>query len=212
MYPVEQWVNKGAIVLEPNYRGSAGFGEEFRSLAYRNFGVGDYEDIISGVDFLVSQGFVDKDKVGVMGWSQGGYVAAFISTYSDRFAAVSAGAGISDWASYYCETDMTPFIKHYLGATPWEDPEIYNVTSPISYINKACTPTLIQHGEYDRRVPMSNARKLHRGLKDHGVPVELIIYAGEGHVVSKPKGCLAVLQHNWDWFSKYIWGEGSCIE
>jgi dipeptidyl aminopeptidase/acylaminoacyl peptidase len=206
-YPIEQWVAKGALILEPNYRGSAGFGEAFRSLNYRNLGVGDYWDVISGVDYLVKQGFVDNEKLGAMGWSQGGYISAYITTFSDRFKAVSVGAGISDWVTYYYKTDITPFCPNYLGATPWKDPEIYRVTSPMTYINNAKTPTLIQHGEFDARVPITNSHKLYRGLKDNGVPVRFIIYKGFGHGINKPKENLAVLTHNWQWFNKYIWGE-----
>ncbi len=206
-YPIEQWAAKGAVFLEPNYRGSAGFGYNFRKLNYRNLGVGDYWDVISGVDYLISLGFVDKDRIASMGWSQGGYISAFITTYSDRFKAVSVGAGISDWVTYYYRTDITPFTIHYLGATPWKDPEIYKKTSPMTHINNAKTPTLIQHGEFDRRVPTTNAYKLYRGLQDRGIPSKLIIYKGFGHGISKPKEKLAVLTHNWNWFNKYIYGE-----
>lgn len=206
-YPIEQWAAKGAVFLEPNYRGSAGFGAEFRKLNYRNLGVGDYWDVISGVDHLIGQGFVDKDRVASMGWSQGGYISAFITTFSDRFKAVSVGAGISDWVTYYYRTDITPFTVHYLGATPWADPEVYEKTSPMTHINNAKTPTLIQHGEFDNRVPVTNAYKLYRGLQDRGIPSKLIIYKGFGHGISKPKEKLAVLTHNWNWFNKYIYGE-----
>jgi dipeptidyl aminopeptidase/acylaminoacyl peptidase len=206
-YPMEQWIAKGAIILEPNYRGSSGFGEAFRKLNYRNLGVGDYWDVISGVDYLVSQGFVDNDRLGAMGWSEGGYISAFISTYSDRFKAVSVGAGISDWVTYYVNTDIHPFTRLYLGATPWDDEEIYKKTSPMTYINNAKTPTLIQHGEFDQRVPIPNAFKLYQGLQDKGVPVKFVIYKGFGHGITKPKENLACLKHNWEWFNKYIWAE-----
>jgi dipeptidyl aminopeptidase/acylaminoacyl peptidase len=206
-YPIEQWAAKGAVFLEPNYRGSAGFGEDFRKLNYRNLGVGDYWDVISGVDYLIDQGFVDKNRVASMGWSQGGYISAYITTFSDRFKAVSVGAGISDWVTYYYMTDITPFTVHYLGATPWADPDIYKKTSPMTHINNAKTPTLIQHGELDRRVPTANAYKLYRGLRDRNIPSKLIIYKGFGHGISKPKEKLAVLTHNWNWFNKYIYGE-----
>ena len=206
-YPIEQWAVKGAVFLEPNYRGSAGFGANFRKLNYRNLGVGDYWDVISGVDHLIGLGFVDKDRVAAMGWSQGGYISAYITTFSDRFQAVSVGAGISDWVTYYYLTDITPFTIHYLGANPWKDPAIYAKTSPMTHINNAKTPTLIQHGEFDRRVPPPNAYKLYRGLQDRGIPSRLIIYKGFGHGIGKPKEKLAVLTHNWNWFNKYIFGE-----
>ena len=206
-YPVERFAAKGALILKPNYRGSAGYGEKFRSLNVRNLGLGDYDDVISGVDALIAKGLVDKDRVGAMGWSQGGYISAFITTYSDRFRAVSVGAGISDWATYYVNTDIHPFTRQYLKATPWEDPEIYRKTSPITYVNRAKTPTLIQHGDQDKRVPPPNAFELYQALKDRGVPVKLILYRGFGHPINKPKQQRAVMEHNYEWFSKYIWGE-----
>jgi dipeptidyl aminopeptidase/acylaminoacyl peptidase len=206
-YPIERFVAKGALVLRPNYRGSAGYGEKFRSLNVRNLGIGDYADVISGVDSLITKGFVDKDRVGAMGWSQGGYISAYITTFSDRFRAVSVGAGISDWSTYYVNTDITPFTRQYLHATPWDDPEIYWKTSPISNIAKARTPTLIQHGENDRRVPIPNAYELRQALEDRGVPVKMVIYKGFGHGITKPKQQRAVMEENENWFAQYIWGE-----
>src|SRR6267154_1157211 len=206
-YPIERVVAKGALVLRPNYRGSAGYGEKFRALNVRNLGVGDYADVISGVDSLIAKGWVDKDRVGSMGWSQGGYISAFITASSDRFKAVSVGAGISDWMTYYANTDITPFTPQYLHATPWDDPEIYKKTSPISYIAKAKTPTLIQHGENDRRVPIPNAYELRQALEDRGIPVKMVVYKGFGHGITKPKQQRAVMEENEKWFAQYIWGE-----
>ena len=206
-YPVERFVAKGALVLRPNYRGSAGYGEKFRALNVRNLGVGDYADVLSGVDALIAKGWVDKDRVGSMGWSQGGYISAFITASSDRFKAVSVGAGISDWMTYYANTDITPFTRQYLHATPWDDPDIYKKTSPISYIAKARTPTLIQHGENDRRVPIPNAFELRQALEDRGVPVKMVVYKGFGHGITKPKQQRAVMEENEKWFAQYIWGE-----
>jgi len=206
-YPIERFAAKGALILQPNYRGSAGYGEKFRSLNVRNLGIGDYQDVISGVDYLIGKGMVDKDRVGAMGWSQGGYISAFITTYSDRFKAVSVGAGISDWSTYYVNTDIHPFTRQYLKATPWDDPDIYQKTSPIYYVNNAKTPTLIQHGDQDKRVPPPNAFELYQALKDRGVPVKLILYKGFGHSINKPKQQRAVMEHNYEWFSKYIWSE-----
>ena len=206
-YPIEVFLAKGALVLEPNYRGSAGYGGAFRALNVRNLGVGDMADVMSGVDALVAQGIADPGRLGVMGWSQGGYISAFLATHTDRFKAISVGAGISDWTTYYVNTDITPFTRQYLKATPWDDPEIYARTSPITTIRQAKTPTLIQHGEADRRVPIPNGYELYRGLRDRNVPARMIVYSGFGHGITKPKSNRAVLQHNLDWFSHYLWGE-----
>jgi len=206
-YPIEQFLAKGALVLEPNYRGSAGYGEKFRSLNARNLGVGDMWDVMSGIDTLVARGLVDETKLGSMGWSQGGYISAFLTTNTDRFKAISVGAGISNWMTYYVNTDITPFTRHYLGSTPWEDPAIYAKTSPMTTIKQAKTPTLIQHGDRDKRVPPPNAYELYRGLRDVGVTTRLILYAGFGHPINKPKSNRAVLEHNLDWFNHYLFGD-----
>ena len=206
-YPVEMFAAKGAVILRPNYRGSAGYGEKFRSLNVRNLGLGDADDVLSGVDAVVAKGYIDRDRVGSMGWSQGGYISAFLTTYTDRFKAISVGAGISDWTTYYVNTDIHPFTRNYLQATPWDDPDIYKKTSPITYINRAKTPTLIQHGELDKRVPIPNGYELFQGLKDRGVPVKMIVYKGFGHAINKPKQQSAVMEHNYEWFSQWIWGE-----
>jgi dipeptidyl aminopeptidase/acylaminoacyl peptidase len=204
VYPVMQWCEKGAVVLRVNYRGSAGYGEKFRALNVRNLGVGDMWDVMSGVDFLQSKGFVDTSRMGCMGWSQGGYISAFLTTNTNRFKAISVGAGISNWMTYYVNTDITPFTRQYLTATPWSDPAIYAKTSPMTNINKASTPTLIQHGEFDKRVPIPNAYELYRGLQDRGIPSKLIVYKGFGHGITKPKERLAAVEHNWSWFLTYV--------
>lgn len=206
-YPVDLWVARGALVLLPNYRGSAGYGEKFRMLNMKNLGVGDAWDVLSGVDALIKRGFVDSTRLGSMGWSQGGYISAFLTTSSTRFKAISVGAGISDWATYYYNTDITPFTIQYLGADPVADPEVYRKTSPVSYVKSAKTPTLIQHGSDDRRVPIANAYQLRQALEDRGVPVEMVVYRGFGHGITRPKAQRAVLNHNLLWFNHYIFGD-----
>ncbi len=211
VYPVLQWLAKGAVVLMPNYRGSAGYGEAFRALNVRNLGVGDAWDVMSGVQYLVDEGIADAERMGAMGWSQGGYISAFLTTTTTEFQAISVGAGISNWMTYYVNTDIHPFTRQYLKATPWDDPEIYAKTSPITYILQAQTPTLIQHGEFDRRVPIPNAYELLQGLRDQEVEADLVVYKGFGHGITKPKERLAAVWHNWQWFSRYIWDEEIAI-
>jgi dipeptidyl aminopeptidase/acylaminoacyl peptidase len=206
-YPADIWAARGALILKVNYRGSAGYGEAFRRLNYRNLGVGDAWDVLSGVDLLVKKGWVDPARVGCMGWSQGGYISAFLTTSSRAFKAISVGAGISDWATYYYNTDITPFTIQYLGADPVADPAIYAKTSPITYVKNAATPTLIQHGELDRRVPIPNGYELRQALVDCGVPVEMVVYKGFGHGISKPKASRAATEHNLMWFGHYIFGD-----
>ena len=215
IYPIDVWVPRGVLVLEPNYRGSAGYGEKFRALNVRNLGVGDAWDVLSGIDSLIAKGIVDAARVGTMGWSQGGYISAFLATHdAARFKAISVGAGISDWMTYYVNTDITPFTRQYLKATPWDDPEIYAKTSPITYIKQAKTPTLIQHGATDQRVPLPNAFELYHGLQDNHVPTKLIVYqgfGGVGHGPSKPKSNRATMDHNVEWFDQYFFQTGPKI-
>ena len=206
-YPIEQFVEKGFIVLEPNYRGSSGYGNEFLKANYRKQGLADYDDVISGVDELVEKGIVDKDRVGVMGWSNGGYISAFCSTFSNRFKAISVGGGITNWSTHYVNTDIPYFIRMHLGNTPWNDPDIYKKTSPMTYIKSACTPTLIQHGEKDARIPVTNAYELYEGLRDMEVDTELIIFKEMAYSSDQPGVHVAIMKQNLMWFSHYILGE-----
>ena len=209
VYPIEPWLARGALVLAPNYRGSAGYGAAFRALNARNLGVGDAWDVVSGIEALVRRGLADSTRVAACGWSQGGYISAFLATHeSRRFRALSVGAGISDWMTYYVNTDITPFTRHYLHATPWDDPEIYARTSPITTVREASAPTLIQHGDADARVPAPNAQELYRALKDVGVVTRLALFKGFGHGINKPKAVRAALRQNLEWFDRYLWGEG----
>jgi dipeptidyl aminopeptidase/acylaminoacyl peptidase len=208
VYPIEHWLARGALVLEPNYRGSAGYGAAFRALNVRNLGVGDTWDVVSGVESLARAGLVDTARVGVMGWSQGGFISAFLATHeSRRFKAVSVGAGISDWMTYYANTDITPFAPQYLKATPWDDPAIYAATSPITTVRTgAGVPVLIQHGGADARVPTPNARELYRALVDVGVEARLTVFPGFGHGLNKPKAIRAAMEENRDWFDRLVLG------
>ncbi|KOP70145.1 peptidase S9 [Lysinibacillus sp. FJAT-14745] len=203
-YPIEQFIEKGFIVLEPNYRGSSGYGNKFLTANYRKLGIADYDDVISGVDKLVEKGIADKERVGVMGWSNGGYISAFCSTFSSRFKAISVGGGITNWSTHYVITDIPYFIRMYLGNDPWNDPEIYTKTSPMTYIKSACTPTLIQHGEKDARVPTPNAYELYQGLRDMEVDTELIIFKGMAYSSDRPGVNVAIMKQNLMWFSHYI--------
>lgn len=206
-YPSIQFVHKDILVLKPNYRGSSGYGQAFTELNKDNLGVGDLWDLESAIDYLISQGFIDATKVGCMGWSQGGYISAFATTHSHRFRAVSVGAGISDWYTYHIANDIPQFTTHYLSGTPFKNRDLYLKTSPMTKISEAKTPTLIQHGAKDQRVPLANATELYRGLKDMGVPVELFIYPEFAHPITKPRENRAVMQQNLTWFSHYLLGE-----
>ena len=211
-YPALQFNLKNMLVLKPNYRGSVGRGQAFEELNVNNLGVGDLWDVESAVDHLVQLGWVDPEKIGCMGWSQGGYISAFVGLHSEKFKAVSVGAGVSDWYTYHISNDIPDFTRDYLSGSPFQDRALYEKTAPISNLSNAKTPMLIQHGSEDRRVPLSNATELYRGLKEMGVPVELFIYPGMGHPITKPRENHAVMYQNLNWFSHYLLGEDLKLE
>ncbi|MBN2145940.1 MAG: S9 family peptidase [Anaerolineales bacterium] len=206
-YPSVQFANQGFLVLKPNYRGSMGRGQAFMELNVNNLGVGDLWDLESAVDYLAGLGWVDPERVGCMGWSQGGYISAFAGLRSKKFRAVSVGAGVSDWYTYHISNDIPDFTVDYLSGSPFSRREEYIKTAPISGLPEASTPMLIQHGSDDRRVPLSNATELYRGLKEMGLPVELFIFPGMGHPITKPRENHAVMHQNLSWFSHYLLGE-----
>jgi dipeptidyl aminopeptidase/acylaminoacyl peptidase len=205
-YPAIQFANADMLVLYPNYRGSTGRGQAFTELNVNNLGIGDLWDLESAIDHLAGLGWIDEGRVGCMGWSQGGYISAFAGLHSERFRAVSVGAGISDWYTYHISNDIPYFTTHYLSDSPFHNRELYAPTAPMSNIANAKTPMLIQHGAEDRRVPLSNAMELYRGLQAMGVPVELFVYPGMGHPITRPRENHAVMQQNWAWFAHYLLG------
>lgn len=206
-YPVEQFIERGFIVLEPNYKGSSGYGNEFLKASYRELAITNYDDILAGVNKLVEKGMVDEERVGIMGWSNGGYIAAFCSTFSSRFKAISVGGGITNWSNHYVHTDIPYSMRMYLGNNPWDDPDVYAKTSPMTYIKSACTPTLIQHGDKDERVPITNAYALYQGLKDMEVETELVVFKGMAYSSNQPQINATIMNQNLIWFSHYLLGE-----
>lgn len=196
----------GALVLQVNYRGSAGYGEAFQTSNRRNLGLGPARDIIAGVTKLIADGLVDENRIACLGWSQGGHISAMLSTYSTLCTAAIMGAGISDWRTYYYNTDITQFTTQYFRATPLEDDAVYAKTSPVTYIDGAETPVLIQHGENDRRVPIANAYQFRQLLRDKGVPADMVVYAGMGHGPRKPKTRRAIAEHALLWMRHHLFG------
>jgi dipeptidyl aminopeptidase/acylaminoacyl peptidase len=206
-YPSVQFGRRDILVLKPNYRGSIGRGQAFLELNKNNLGIGDLEDLEGAIEFLDAQGYLDPSRVGCMGWSQGGYISAFVGTHSDKFKAVSVGAGIADWYTYHITNDIPHFTTHYLSGSPFQNRDLYVKTAPISKIREARTPILIQHGAKDQRVPLANATELYRGLKAMGVPVELFVFPEMAHPITKPRENRAVMWQNLTWFCHYLLGE-----
>jgi dipeptidyl aminopeptidase/acylaminoacyl peptidase len=206
-YPIIQFLNKDILVLHPNYRGSVGRGQAFLELNKDNLGIGDLWDLESAIEYLDKEGFIDHSKVGCMGWSQGGYISAFVGIHSNKFKAISVGAGVSDWYTYHISNDIPFFTTHYLSTSPFRDRTLYEKTAPINKIKEAKTPALIQHGVKDLRVPISNAKELYRGFKEMGVHVELFIFPEMTHAISKPRENKAIMHQNLTWFSHHLLGE-----
>lgn len=207
IYPVQHWLDRGAAVLVPNYRGSGSYGDAFMKMNAGRLGEAYAEDILTGIDYLVERGIADPDRLGMMGFSAGGDAAAYLATHSNRFRAVSVGAGISDFTLDYVTNDQPRKLREYLG-TPWENPEVYARVSPLSALAQASTPTLIQHGRNDNRVALANAMALYRGLQHYGVETQLVVYDNAGHGFGTPRDKLAAMEHNRLWFDAYLFGKG----
>lgn len=208
-YPTLQFLARGILVLKPNYRGSDGRGHAFLELNHDNLGRGELWDAESGVDYLIEQGYVDAEHVGCAGWSHGGFVAAFATMHSDRFAAVSVGAGITNWTTYHATSDFHRFPEKVLGGPPHAIPEIYQQASPATAESIKKTPTLLQHGDADSIVNFANAQELYSRLEAQGVPVELFRYPNMGHGVPNetPRAARAVMSQNLKWFCHHLLGQ-----
>ena len=205
--PVHTFLARGILILQPNYRGGLGRGKAFMELNHNNMGVGDMWDIESGLDYLISKGYVDETKIGSMGGSQGGYLSAFGGMHTDRFAAVNVMAGVSSWYIYFIGSDNRHNI--HITGTPYdpESREFYKKSAPIAAIDRAKTPMLIQHGENDERISVISAQELYRALKHKGVPVELFTYPGKGHGFIAPQDNYAMMLQVYRWFCHYLLGE-----
>ncbi len=202
-YPIQLWVSGGSAVLQPNYRGSGGRGHVFRQLNLQKPGMGEIEDILAGIDALVEQGWVDADRIGICGWSYGGFLTALASTKTKRFAAASCGGAITDWSLQFSATDVPEFVEQCMQGTPWENPAKYFECSPVNYAPETKTAVLIQHSQNDVRVPVSNALSLHRRLIRHGGVSRLITYNME-HSPYRPKQCRHIMKENLDWFNHWL--------
>ncbi len=194
----------GYFVLLPNPRGSFGQGEAFTQANRKDFGYGDLRDILAGVDAVLAKYPVDPARVGVTGWSYGGFMTMFSVTQTHRFRAAVAGAGISDWLSYYGENSIDQWMIPFFGATVYDDPAVYAKSSAINYIKQVQTPTLVVVGDRDGECPAPQSFEFWHGLRDHHVPTELVVYPNEGHGFSNPEHTRDVLERAIGWFDRYM--------
>jgi dipeptidyl aminopeptidase/acylaminoacyl peptidase len=194
----------GYFVLEPNPRGSYGQGEEFTQANREDFGYGDLRDILAGVDKAEADYSIDPNRVGLTGWSYGGFMAMFAVTQTQRFKAAVAGAGISDWQSYYGENSIDQWMIPYFGAPVYDDPAVYAKSSAINFIQQAQTPTLVVVGERDGECPAPQSFEFWHALRARHVPTRLVVYPNEGHMFTDPAHQRDVMARAAEWFARYL--------
>jgi dipeptidyl aminopeptidase/acylaminoacyl peptidase len=197
----------GFAVLRPNVRGGLGRGAAFSDAVLGDMGGKDFQDILNGVDYLIGQGLVDGNRVGIMGWSYGGFMTAWAVTQTTRFKAAVMGAGICDFHSFHAQTNIPDWDMRYLSnrvVSPAEHPEIYREQSAITYVSRVKTPTLIVHGERDDCVPVNQAYAFYRALCEQNVPTELVVYPREGHGLNEREHIGDYQERLLRWFEKYV--------
>ncbi len=177
----------GYAIFFPNPRGSGGYGETFRAANVRDWGVKDYEDLMSGVDALVERGIADPDRLAVNGWSYGGFMTSTIVTKTDRFQSAIVGAAVTNLASFTGTADIPEFARSYFRSWPWEDPRVYVERSALFHAGNVKTPSLVVHGDRDERVPVSQGWEFYNALKAVGVPTDLLILPRQPHGPREPK-------------------------
>ena len=201
------YAGAGWVVLRPNYRGSTNYGEAHRTDIVGDYFKKGYEDIMTGVDHLIAQGMVDSTRMGVFGWSAGGHWSNWILTHTDRFKAISSGAGTSNWISMYAQSDVQRNRQHYLGdKLPYDDFDAYWNQSPLKYIKNAKTPTMIHVVKGDPRVPSPQSEELHMALKRLKVPTELFVYPGESHGIPDSRNQYLKSVAEKAWMDHYVLG------
>ncbi|HEX4205392.1 MAG TPA: S9 family peptidase [Ktedonobacteraceae bacterium] len=202
-----QWLAlAGYAVLMPNPRGGLGHGERFAAAARSDVGGADYADVMAAVDAAIERGIADPERLGIGGWSQGGFMTAWAVTQSTRFKAGIMGAGVSDWGMMVMSSDLPDFEKELGGSAPWDGlgPHRHAQLSPISFAQMVKTPVLILHGQNDARVPLSQATGFHRALRAQKVPTELVVYPREPHSISEYHHQVDVLQRVRSWYDRWL--------
>lgn len=212
VYPLATFAARGYAILRPNPRGSSGYGTQFRRANINDWGVGDYQDLMTGVDKVIEMGVADPDRLGVMGWSYGGFMTSWIITQTKRFKAASAGAPVTNLMSFTGTADIPGFIPDYFGGAYWENMEAYRKHSPMFNIKGVSTPTMIQHGDADVRVPISQGYELYNALKMQNVPTRMIVLPRQPHGPNEPKMQLAAMQSNLERFEKYLGASGASAQ
>jgi dipeptidyl aminopeptidase/acylaminoacyl peptidase len=192
------------FVLMPNPRGSYGQGEKFTQANRKDFGYGDLRDILAGVDAVEKQYPVDDHRIGLTGWSYGGFMTMFAVTQTHRFRAAVSGAGLSDWLSYYGENSIDQWMIPFFGSSVYDDPRVYAKSSAMTFITNVKTPTLVVVGDRDGECPAPQSFEFWHALRDLGVATQLVVYPDEGHGFSSPEHRRDVLERALAWFNLYM--------
>jgi len=188
----------------PNPRGSFGQGEAFTEANVKDFGYCDLRDVLGGVDAVLRDYPVDSNRLGVYGWSYGGYMTMWAETQTQRFRAAVAGAGLANWLSYNGENDIDEWMLPYFGATVYDDPAVYARSAPITFVKNVKTPTLILVGERDGECPAPQSFEWYHALKSAGVETQLVVYADEGHSIRKPEHKRDIAKRLVAWFDSHL--------
>jgi dipeptidyl aminopeptidase/acylaminoacyl peptidase len=196
--------SRGYYVLMPNPRGSYGQGENFTCANVKDFGGGDLRDVLAGVDAAIAKYPIDPARLGVTGWSYGGYMTMWTVTQTNRFRAAVAGAGVANWQSYYGHNLIDQWMIPFFGSSVYDDPAVYEKSSPIHFIKNVKTPTLVVVGEHDAECPAPQSYEFWHALRTLGVPTQLIVYPGEGHLFLQPANQTDRMDRLVAWFDKYL--------
>lgn len=204
IYPLASLAARGYAILRPNPRGSGGYGKKFRFANIEDWGGADYEDLMAGVDHVISMGVADPGRLAVMGWSYGGFMTSWVVTQTRRFKAAVVGAAVTNLWSFTGTADIPGFLPDYFRGEPWENFAAYQKHSPMSHVKGVTTPSLILHGEADLRVPISQGYEFYNALKRQGVTTKMVVYPRTPHGPGEPKFQLDIMQRHIDWVEKYV--------
>jgi dipeptidyl aminopeptidase/acylaminoacyl peptidase len=203
-YPIAAFAEMGFAILRPNPRGSSGYGNDFRMANRSDWGGKDFIDLMAGVDEVIKMGVADESKMGVMGWSYGGFMSSWIVGHTDRFKAASIGAPVVDLGFQNLTDDIEGFLPSYFKTDPWNDWSLYDAHSPLRFVQNVKTPVMLQHCEGDQRVPISNGIMFYNALRRRNVPVRMFVMPRQAHGPVEPTMILKTMQTNVEWFEKHI--------
>ena len=207
IYPLAAIAENDIFVLRPNPRGSNAYGLKFREANHRDWGGGDYKDLMAGIDYVIAKGWADPDKMGVMGWSYGGFMSSWIVGHTNRFKVASIGAPAVDLVTQDLTDDIPSFLPSFMEKQPYEDWAVYDEHSPLRFVQNVKTPVLMQHGEADIRVPFSQGLMYYNALKRRGVPVRFLVLPRQPHGPVESAMILKTAQTNLSWMLHHLKGK-----